>query len=170
MKTLVICRHAKSDWPSDVSDIDRPLKERGIQNADFLGGLLADQGFMPDLIISSPANRALSTARLVAKKLGYSRREIQVEPSVYYEGSGSLLQLVRDLPQKLDTVMIFGHNPTMESVVREILQIGAPVQMPTGAMACVETLSGGWSSLSARHAHLRWMLVPRLDRKAGSED
>ena len=164
MKTLVLCRHAKSDWPPGIADIDRPLKDRGIRNADFLGELLGNQEFMPDLIISSPANRALSTARLVAKKLGYSRDRIQIETSVYHEGTDALLQLVRSLPQTVETVMIFGHNPTMEYAVKEILNSEAAFSMPTAAMACLESFGNTWARFHTQNVHLRWFLVPRLQR------
>lgn len=165
MKTLVLCRHAKSDWPAGVADIDRPLKERGINNANFLGGLLGNQEFLPDLIISSPANRALSTARLVARQLGYAKEKIQIERSVYFEGSQSLLNTIKQLPNTADTVMIFGHNPTMEDTVRHILQSEAAFYMPTSAMACMESFGHRWESFGTQSAHLRWMLIPRLKRK-----
>lgn len=165
MKTLILCRHAKSDWPSAVADIDRPLKKRGIENAEYLGKLLANQDFMPDLIVSSPANRALGTARLVANKLGYDRERIQIESAVYHQGMAALLKIVASLPEQVDTAMIFGHNPTMEDTVREILGSEAAFYMPTGAMACLESYGNTWAALNTNTVHLRWFLVPRLQRQ-----
>ena len=165
MKTLVLCRHAKSDWPEGVADVNRPLKERGYKDAEFLGKLLAKKQFLPDRIVSSPAKRALNTAEIMRKNLNY-KKDILVQPSVYYEGTSSLISFVRDLPRELDTVMIFGHNPTMENAVRFILKADAPFIMPTSAMACLEIDGYSWTGIEeANKVSLRWFLVPRLKRK-----
>lgn len=163
MKTLVICRHAKSDWPAGVPDIERPLKSRGENDAKYLGNMLGQQGFSPDLVISSPANRARSTAKIICDRLGY-KDEIQIERAVYYGGRYELIDLIRQLPDHADKVMIFGHNPTFEDTVRDLLQIGAPFAMPTCAMACIESFSFSWQQLEVRNMSLRWYLVPRLNR------
>ena len=165
MKTLVLCRHAKSDWPEGVADIHRPLKDRGHRDAGFLGKLLAKKQFLPDRIISSPARRALSTAEIIGKNLGY-KQDILVQPSVYYEGTSSLISFIKDLPRELETVMIFGHNPTFENAVRFILQSDAPFIMPTSAMACLEIEGYSWMGIEeSNKVSLRWFLVPRLKRK-----
>lgn len=165
MKTLVLCRHAKSDWPIGVSDMERPLKNRGIRDASFLGELLVNQEFIPDLIISSPAKRALSTAQIVASKLNYTLEDIKIEDSVYYEGGGHLLGMVQDLPDSVETVMVFGHNPTMETAVRTLLQSGSPFEMPTCGMVCFESTHQHWANMSSHSTYLRWYLIPRLKRK-----
>ncbi|MEL7531169.1 MAG: histidine phosphatase family protein [Bacteroidota bacterium] len=162
MKTVVFCRHAKSDWPDGTSDIERPLKKRGVENAKDLGQLLAEQQFLPDRIISSPAKRALTTANIVSEKLGY-QHEISIIPSIYHDGAGNLLSLVQDLDEKWDTVMFFGHNPTMENVVQYLLQSQKRYDMPTGGMACFESYAG-WQQFVTT-CQLRWLLVPRLRRK-----
>jgi phosphohistidine phosphatase len=162
MKTVVFCRHAKSDWPDGVADIDRPLKQRGVDDAQFLGNLLGEKSFQPDLIITSPANRARSTARLIARGISYTE-EIRVEPNVYYEGVGSMLELVKELDPSLNSVMIFGHNPTMEQMVRYLLQAESRYEMPTSGMACFESYLD-WKHFPDSCA-LRWLLVPRLQRK-----
>ncbi|MEO0472233.1 MAG: histidine phosphatase family protein [Bacteroidota bacterium] len=163
MKTLVIARHAKSDWPESVADIDRPLKPRGIKDATWLGELLKQQEFQPDHIISSPANRARSTAQIIADQVRYTK-ELAIERSVYYEGAGQLLSLIQDLPEQHETVMIFGHNPTMENVVRYLLQADAHYEMPTCGMACFESYGRSWKDF-VNQCRMRWLLVPRLKRK-----
>ncbi|RMG22294.1 MAG: histidine phosphatase family protein [Bacteroidetes bacterium] len=164
MKTAVLCRHAKSDWPAGVPDIQRPLKARGIKDANFLGKLLASQDFLPDLIISSPANRAHSTAKIIAERVGYGASNIQIADEVYHEGVPSLHELIRGLSNKLDTVMIFGHNPTMEIALSNF--IGSHnVEMPTCAMACLELRGSKWELFRNHHVYLRWYLVPRLVRR-----
>ncbi|MEM7655014.1 MAG: histidine phosphatase family protein [Bacteroidota bacterium] len=164
MKTLVLCRHAKSDWPEGVPDIQRPLKNRGINDATYLAKLLAEQDFEPDLILSSPAKRARTTADIFAAELGFAR-PIQEERSIYYEGVASLIQLIKDLPPRARSVMIFGHNPTFEDTVRTLLYSQARFEMPTCGMACFEIESFQWDQVNAMNLHLRWLLVPRLKRK-----
>ncbi|MEZ4777074.1 MAG: histidine phosphatase family protein [Bacteroidia bacterium] len=164
MKTLVICRHAKSDWPVGVSDIERPLQQRGINDAKYLGTMLGQQNFEPDLIISSPANRALSTAKIVSGKINY-QGEIEIEKKIYESGVSGTLELIHQLPDHADTVMLFGHNPTFEDTVRQLLQMSAAFYMPTCAMACMESRSDNWAHFDVRTIHLRWYLIPRLLRQ-----
>ncbi len=167
MKTLVLCRHAKSDWPVGVDDIDRPLKNRGVKDAHYLGELLNNQLFIPDLIISSPAKRAHGTANIVASQVGYPENKIAIEGTIYHEGAGSLISYIRDLVPSLNTVMIFGHNPTMENAVRHLLQMGAAFSMPTCGMVCLESYVNEWEKVDPRNMYLRWVLIPRLKRKDG---
>lgn len=164
MKTVVFCRHAKSAWPDNVTDIQRPLKERGVNDANYLGGLLGAQGFNPDLIISSPAVRAQNTAEIIVRHLKYSG-EIRTERTVYYEGTGEMLSMIQDFPAELNKVMIFGHNPTMENIVRFMLQMDAPFEMPTSGMACIESMANSWEYFAPRSVYMRWLLIPRLKRK-----
>ncbi|MEM7371572.1 MAG: histidine phosphatase family protein [Bacteroidota bacterium] len=164
MKTLYLCRHAKSDWPAGVRDLDRPLKERGINDAQFLGQLLASQDFSVDRIISSPANRAKSTAKIIAQTAGHTS-SIQIEECVYHEGVASLISFVRQLPNDLTSAMIFGHNPTMEDTVQALLNSEADFMLPTSAIACFESEGHNWTTFRTSNLQLRWLLVPRLQRK-----
>ncbi|MEL6671918.1 MAG: histidine phosphatase family protein [Bacteroidota bacterium] len=164
MKTLVLCRHAKSDWPEGVADINRPLKERGWNDAAYLGDLLGQRNFRADHIISSPAQRARSTAKEIAARIGY-QDEIDIEETVYYQGSLSLIRHCKGLDDAWRTVMVFGHNPTMEETVRQMLQVGSGFYMPTCAMACLESSAYSWAKVSAVNTHLRWYLIPRFMRK-----
>lgn len=167
MKTLVLCRHAKSDWPEDVSDQDRPLKERGREDVVYLGKLLAGQKFLPDLIISSQAKRARHTAKLLATELGYEK-EIEIQESIYYESVGSLLELIQNLPDSIEVAMIVGHNPTMEQTIRLLIQSDNTFELPTCGMACFESPSNQWSRVDIHTARLRWLLIPRFNRKDNS--
>ena len=164
MKTLLLCRHAKSDWPAGVRDLDRPLKDRGIRDATFLGELLASQHFSTDRIVSSPANRAHSTAKIIADAIGYAQK-IEIESDVYHEGVGGLISLIRKLPDELESAMIFGHNPTMEDTVQALLNSESEFMLPTCAIACFECDSSRWRDFRTNNLQLRWLLVPRLQRK-----
>jgi phosphohistidine phosphatase len=163
MKTLILCRHAKSDWPTSTPDISRPLKPRGEEDAKYLGGILEAQALMPDRILTSPAVRALRTAEIVARKLRY-KGEIDIQPAIYHKDEDGLFELIRHLPPSLETVMIFGHNPTMENAVRYLLQCQSAFTMPTCGMACFETYADDWSGLNFKNSTMRWYLIPRLRR------
>ncbi|MEM0996947.1 MAG: histidine phosphatase family protein [Bacteroidota bacterium] len=163
MKTLVLVRHAKSDWSYDLPDFDRPLNKRGLRDAPRMGKLLREYDFQPDIMLTSSANRARTTAHLVARELGFGGA-IQEERSIYDEGHGNLIGLVQEFPQAAETAMVFGHNPTMEYAVAYLLQMRAAVTMPTCAMACLESPVNDWSRLSPALMRLKWLLIPRLIR------
>lgn len=148
-----------------VGDKQRPLLARGIQDVNFLAGLLADQGFKPDLIISSPALRAMETAEIARAVLGLEQ-QVRIVPSIYDEGAAELIKLVRNLEDGLESVMIFGHNPTMENAITHLLNMSASFEMPTSGMACIEIRGWHWKNLSTKNVHLRWLLVPRLKRQS----
>lgn len=111
MKTLYLFRHAKSSWDfPDLDDADRPLNERGLLDAPFMGQKLASFGVRPSLLVSSPANRAKSTAHLVAKALGHTKN-IVMDKRIYATSPDGLLGVVQTLPEGEISVMLFGHNP-----------------------------------------------------------
>ncbi len=164
MKSIVLCRHAKSDWPTGVSDLHRPLLPRGEHDATALAALLASQEFMPDLLASSPARRAIETAEIFKQGLGY-QPDLQIVPSVYHEGVAELINYLRNLDEQHETVMIVGHNPTMENALTHFLGASSAFELPTCAMACLEFKGRPWKDLAPHHLHLRWLLVPRLKRQ-----
>lgn len=165
MKTLVLCRHAKSDYPEHTADIDRPLSERGHRDAISLGQRLQGLEWTPDLIISSPAVRAHETAKLVAQELAFPVAKIGMRLSIYNDGAGALTELVKGLPNTAKQVMLFGHNPTMEQAVRFYLQMDARFDMPTGGMVGLESDHDTWASFFPPMVRLRWYHIPRIQRK-----
>ena len=118
MKNLFLTRHAKSSWNnSGLADIDRPLNERGKKAAPFMGKLIVDKGEKPELLISSPANRALSTARAFGEVMGLVENDIIVNRAIYGAGAQQLLELVQNQDDLHKSIMLFGHNPTFTSFV-----------------------------------------------------
>lgn len=164
VKTFVICRHAKADYPESTADIDRPLKERGYRDAARLGQLLADHGLEPDKIISSPALRARTTAEIVAENIDYEA-EIEIRDEIYFGMASDIADILTDLPDDISTCMIFGHNPIVSEVVRLFMQSQHFYDLPTCAMACFESRAARWEQVSQHNSTLRWLLVPRLARK-----
>src|SRR3990172_9356587 len=98
MKTLYLVRHAKSSWKDvGLSDFERPLNKRGKKDAPFMAKLLRQQKIKPDLIISSPANRASATARIFCETLNYPFEDLLLEPRLYEASSHEILEIVKDI-------------------------------------------------------------------------
>ena len=117
MNELLILRHGKSDWSKSDTDFYRPLKDRGKRNAQQMGCWLAQQGLTPDIIISSPAERALTTAEKASKAMGQDTSLIKTVQAVYAAGLGDLLHVLSKLPDKHHRVMLVGHNPGLEDLL-----------------------------------------------------
>jgi len=111
MKTLIIVRHAKSSWKdSSLSDFDRPLNKRGKRDVPDMGARLKSQNILPDLLISSPANRALTAAKGIAEQIEYPLNNIVEDDALYHASSSSIIRLIADADNKYDSLMIFGAN------------------------------------------------------------
>jgi phosphohistidine phosphatase len=121
MKTLYIIRHAKSSWDQPgLSDFDRPLNERGKRDAPRMGKRLKEKAVVPNLMLSSPAKRALSTCRRIAEILGYLPDKIKTEKSLYHADEDEILSVIRNIKDKHDVLMIFGHNPGLTDFVNQL--------------------------------------------------
>lgn len=161
MKTLILGRHAKSDWSFDLPDLERPLNSRGRKDAPKMGKLLRKYGLSPDIILSSPALRARKTATHIAEELGYES-PLQIEEAIYHEGPGAILGLVQGLPDEVDMAMVFGHNPIMENLAGYLMQSRSSIVIPTCGMLCFEFHIASWNALNPLMAQLKWFLIPRL--------
>jgi phosphohistidine phosphatase len=149
--TLVLLRHAKSDWSTGEADVERPLAKRGRRQAPEAGQWLAAHLAGIDLAVVSPAARARGTWDLVAAELGHPPR-VLVDDRVYAASDDELLDVVRDLPGDAETVVLVGHNPGIEELAA--LLTGETPAMPTSALA-VLSLPAGWSRAGPGTATLR---------------
>lgn len=159
MKTLLLLRHAKSDWgDSSLRDFDRPLAERGERDAPRIGKELRERGLLPELIVSSPAARAKATIEAVAKsaKLG---PDIQFDDIIYGASTPELIKLIRALPDSPSCVLLVGHNPGFEDLVGRLS--GSRERMPTAALACIEFAIDHWADVNDRAGKLKWLLTPK---------
>lgn len=134
MKTLFLVRHAKSsrDDPS-LPDRQRPLEDRGRRDAPKMGKQLARRKVKPDLIISSPALRALTTAQLIASEICYEQNDIVIDDRLYDGSVDNLLVVVRALDKKFERVMLCGHNPEFSDLAHRLSS--EIMNMPTCAVA-----------------------------------
>lgn len=144
MKTLLLMRHAKSDWNADYgSDHERPLSGRGERSARLMGRLLKGMKVVPDHVISSTAVRAKTTAHLAAET-GDWGCPIDLEPGFYGTGPGTVIELVSSAPD-VDRLMIVGHQPTWSMVLHHLT--GARAEMKTASVAVIEVMAYEWSEL-----------------------
>lgn len=121
MKYLTLLRHAKSSWKDpDCDDFDRPLNKRGRQDAPLIGGRLAMLGEVPEVIISSPARRARSTAESVAAALPCQAAAIRYEPRIYEAGLETLVGLISQFDNAWQDVMLVGHNPGLTDLAKAL--------------------------------------------------
>ncbi len=150
-KHLILIRHAKAKKAPLISatlaDMERPLTKRGRRDARAMGRLLAKQRFYPDLIWASPARRSLDTARLLARQLGYGRKNILVDERLYATTPARMLQLIRDLKRNLARVLLCAHNPELHAAAN---RLGAPVDsLPTSALVQLTFDARDWSAVAS---------------------
>jgi phosphohistidine phosphatase len=116
-RTLVLLRHAKADRPAGVADTDRPLTDRGHADAAAAGAWLTNQGYVPDLVICSPARRTRQTWHSVAVALaGAGSPTVRYERPLYDETPDELLTLMQSIESDFRTVLVIGHNPTVSQL------------------------------------------------------
>jgi len=159
MKTLLLLRHAKSDWgDSSLRDFDRPLAERGERDAPRIGKALRKRGVTPDVIIASPAVRAKATVQ-AAMKAAKVELEVTFDESIYGASSAELMELIRRLPDANECALLIGHNPGFEDLAGRLT--GSQQRMPTAALACIEFQIEHWNDVDDGKGKLVWLLTPK---------
>jgi phosphohistidine phosphatase len=147
VRQLLVLRHAKSSWAeAGLDDWQRPLNERGLRDAPRVGEWLRAQSLVPDLIITSDAVRARTTAQMVAKSAGYGG-ELVVEPSLYLATPDDVIAVLNGAPDTARSVMIVGHNPVLEDLIAQLT--GEHHGMPTAALVHLSVPIASWSDLDS---------------------
>ena len=165
-RELLILRHAKSDWDSGAArDFDRPLAKRGKKDAPRVGEWLYREGLVPDQVISSPAERARQTAVKVCKSMDFKKKKIRWDDEVYEAGVADLLGVLARCSREARTVLLVGHNPGLEDLVRYLAADEAEEPsdgklLPTAALARLE-MPDDWSALKVGCAQLVDVTRPR---------
>ncbi len=153
-KELLLLRHGKSDWKTDRSDFYRPLTQRGKHNAQQMGEWLLRQQLQPDLIISSPALRALSTAEICCEAMGIATQSIKTDETIYEASLSNLIQLLGKTPNQRQRLLLVGHNPGFEQLLSYFVPtIAMPDDfklMPTSALAYLQ-VDSQWSALKGNY-------------------
>lgn len=158
-RLLLVMRHGKSErGPEFPTDHERPLAERGRRDAPRMAKLMQQQGVAPDLIVSSTAERALTTAQLVQDELGDV--ELRQEPAIYASGVDDLLSVVCSLPDSAERVLLVGHNPGLEEFVDELTGRD-DVMLKTCSVAVLDIGAKPWDQVAPGTAKLKALVHPR---------
>lgn len=166
-RELTLVRHAKSSWvkPSwndaSSSDFDRPLKARGLKNAPEMGKRLRDANYQVDVIISSPALRAITTAEFIASELDY--KNIQQCDEIYEAGANTLLYLISSLDEKYRKVMLVGHNPGFTMLCNYLCDANID-NMPTCSIARIQLTINSWQDVGEHCGELLHFDYPKKNR------
>ena len=138
MKKIYLIRHAKSSWSEEgMSDFDRPLNKRGKKDLPFMANRLKEFGVKPDLILSSTAKRAQKSAKVIAEIIDYKTSKISYDESLYDSSYTTYRYLLDSLDDKLNSVFIVAHNPTLTEV-GERLSGAILTNIPTCSIVCIE--------------------------------
>ncbi|MFC2088804.1 histidine phosphatase family protein [Calditrichota bacterium] len=134
MKTIYLTRHAKSSWDyPELDDFERPLNERGRRDAPFMGSILKKLKIKPDAIVSSPATRAATTARIIANQLSYPLEHIYYNEILYGADETELSQIIKTVQETTKSIMIVGHNPGLTDFAHYIVNNDI-TNIPTSAV------------------------------------
>lgn len=165
MKTLYIVRHAKSSWDyPELPDIQRPLLEKGKKRTKRIIDDLLRRETVVDLIITSPAVRATETARILGKALHRDEKEIQTDSLLYYTDAERLFNLFFDLPSRVDSLMIVGHNPTLTNFANHFLEKKID-SISTSGIVCLDFDTDNWADIDAMNSKLRFFITPKMLKK-----
>lgn len=162
MKRVVIVRHAKAVPYGYDDDFNRDLRDRGKNDAKLVSDELKKQEIKPDAMISSPAKRALKTARIFAGQLGFKEKNIREVPEIY-DGltTSEFVDLINELPDDLETVFFFGHNPGFHYFTANLLK-QYNEDMPTCATVGIDFDVESWKEVKARTGRQAFRLIPKM--------
>ncbi|HVT68086.1 MAG TPA: histidine phosphatase family protein [Trebonia sp.] len=164
-RRLILLRHAKSDYPRDAADHERPLARRGRRDAPAVGRWLGESGSVPDAVVCSTARRARETWELAAAGLaaatGGASPPVRYEPRVYEATVIGLLMLVREFDPAWRTALVVGHNPGLAELTVGLCDASSeqPSKFPT-AFAAVIGLPGPWADVTPGEGRLRAFAIP----------
>lgn len=150
MKKLYIIRHAKSSWKDiALDDFNRPLNKRGKQNAPFMGSRLRAKGVKPDIILSSPAKRAKSTAKMIAKEMSYNKK-IVFDSNIYEASADDLRKIIAGVDNRYKTLFLVGHNPSLNELAKYFLDFDANI--PTCGIVEIAFACKRWADIDPNNA------------------
>jgi len=159
MKTLLLLRHAKSSWKEiGMRDFDRPLNERGRRAAPLIGHYLHAQKLAPDLVLSSPAERARQTAALVIESAALAA-PLRYDERIYEASVDQLLEVIAQTSDSTGTLLLVGHNPGMEELIQRLT--GASERMRTATLARIDLNTEEWSKVRAGAGRLAFAVSPK---------
>jgi len=159
MKTLYIIRHAKSSW-RDIStdDFDRPLRQRGKNDALLMANKLLEFGISPDFIISSPSKRTKCTVDIITTQIKYNK-EIEYNNKIYESNMLSLKNIIKNIDNQYNVVFLFGHNPGLNMLAEDLC--GFVKNIATTGIIGIRFNINSWSDISNRNSVFLEYIYPK---------
>lgn len=155
-------RHAKSSWNNPgLKDFDRPLNNRGKQDAPLMGRYLKELQLVPDQIFSSPAARAKATILNVIEELEIPQSSIKWNENLYFKGSGAYIEAIRSAADSSEIVMTVGHNPMTEDAIDALSEGSLNKPIKTATIACFEFEADSWENITFEEKALKWIVGPK---------
>lgn len=162
MKTVVLVRHAKSSWDQPgQKDFDRVLAPRGKKDVPKMAHLVREKGFLPDKLVSSPAARALETAKVFAKENNIDPEDIQLEAPIYEAMPLDIEKVVLNLSSDWDTVFLFGHNPAFTMFANRYTDGFRFDNVPTCGIVIIQSTSELWADFNPSQAKIVQWYFPK---------
>lgn len=162
MKTLYLMRHAKSSWKhAELNDLERPLLEKGLKRTRLIIEYFQEHDVTIELIITSHAVRAEETARLIARAFNVDESNFRIEKGVYMSDADTLMDHFFDLPEKVNHVMLVGHNPAITNFVNNYLDEKIDY-LPTSGVVAVSFDTGRWEELPTARHNLKFVIFPKM--------
>lgn len=161
MKTLYLVRHAKSSWDNpDLPDYDRPLNQRGLRDAPEIGRRLALMKTYVEVMLSSPANRAYTTASIIALILNYPQMDIATDEAIYHADRSELVDVLKKQDPGISTLMLYGHNPGLTDLANYLA--GADIDnIPTCGVVAIQLQIIDWSSITKNSGKVLFFEYPK---------
>jgi phosphohistidine phosphatase len=166
MLSLILFRHGKSDWDAPfANDHERPLTGRGREAARLMGQLLAHTQQVPDLAVSSSAQRARDTLQIAARA-GRWKCPMRIDSALYESPPADVLAWIRALEEKPELLLLTGHEPTWSGLAGRLVG-KATLRVPTGAMLRIDFQQESWAEVEFESGELRWLVAPKMMTRLG---
>ena len=156
MKTLILVRHAKSDWPEDTDDFDRPLADRGIEDAHKMAAYLKENGIKIDRFVSSPALRALGTCEIFNETY---HLEVETNRKLYNANESNFESVIYDLNDDVNSVAMFSHNNGISNFANMISE--QIFSFPTCGVGAFSIDCNSWSEFENADKKLLFFFEPK---------
>ncbi|MFZ9661502.1 MAG: SixA phosphatase family protein [Chitinophagaceae bacterium] len=163
MKRIFLIRHAKSEQGLGLKDIDRPLNDRGMRDAPKMAIRLSERNFPIDAIVSSPANRAISTARFFAEVFSIPQKAILVQSDLYLPEPAHFYKVIKNLPEKYTSVAIFSHNNGITDFANS-LDVARIDHMPTCSIFAFSAQIDSWKDFNFSQKQFIFFDYPKSDQ------
>ena len=161
MKTLLLVRHAKSSWDDpSLSDFDRPLNDRGKNDAPEMAKRLSEKKIAIDAFVSSPAKRAKKTCKFFAKEFDHDKNDIVLEERLYEAGPDNFLDVIKDFKNKWDSVAIFSHNPGITYFANSLTEVKLD-NMPTCSIFAIKINADKWEEIEEANKEFLFFDYPK---------